>query len=104
MFGYGLDTENDYRKDNLENITSGLKLWYDALCLIPKTHRQLHTSQRADKVSWTLGGNSGSDGINREYPAAKGAVEEAALSICASILHNKMSCNPSFRELTKPLS
>lgn len=33
VFGYGLDTENDYRKDNLENITSGLKLWYDALSL-----------------------------------------------------------------------
>ena len=58
VFVYGLDTENEYRKDNLENITSGLKLWYDALCLIPKTHRQLHTSQRVDKVSWTLWGET----------------------------------------------
>lgn len=33
VFGHGLDTENDYRKDNLENISSGLKLWYDALSL-----------------------------------------------------------------------
>lgn len=30
MFGYGLDAENDYRKDNLDNRGSGLKLQYDA--------------------------------------------------------------------------
>lgn len=57
MFGYGLDAENDYRKDNLDNRGSGLKLQYDAppmSNLLPQTHRQLHTGQRVDKVSCTL--------------------------------------------------